>query len=192
MNFRDVTLYILVVLAGTLILCGNGTSPEEDDDPTFDYSLIGTWESVIPGRPGYPDTITIGFDLSKTRIFNVSDSTFFLYAIEHPDKYLYKRTGSWGIEGNTVVLTGADCQMIDINETTYELKPASDSICNLVIRIDTTGGITEKVDSLWNNIKLIDLGGIVKSFPIYKVYPDWCESLSADFIKQPIHYLFNE
>ena len=174
---------LLIAVLGTLLLCGDTEKPEEQgDDPVPDYSLVGLWETRIPPRPGSVDTLVVNFDLARS---DNADSTFFLYATENTEgsiKPLYERRGVWGIRGTSVELTGTNCQMIDINETTYELKQAVDSICNLVISIDTTD-TTEKIDSIWYDIPLVNLGGIVKSFPIYAVFPGWCESLRCDFAK---------
>ncbi len=187
MKISDLIKYGAVLLTGTLLFCGDSSKPteeeEEDDNPVSDYSLIGTWETVIPGKPydGYPDPITVGFQLFGTdTIDSTVDSTFSLYAIQHPDKDLYMRTGTWLLNGTNLVFTGTNCMMIDINETTFEFKPVSDSIKNIVISIDTTN----KVDSLWNNIPLKDLGAIVFSFPIYKTFYKWCESLLPNFEKK--------
>ncbi len=186
--------YVLCILIGILLLCGEeSTKPDvqDDPDPVVDNSLIGTWETIIPPRPGSDDTITVGFDLADSSTWSSSDSSFYLYAFEHPDKYLYKRTGAWRMQGTSVSLSGTTCTMIDINDTSYKLIDAVDSICNLVISIDTTDS-TEKIDSAWNDIPLVNLGGIVKAFPLYKIFPGWCESLRPDFLKDKNAYRYSD
>lgn len=168
MKFRDITLYILLTLTGSLILCGNGTSPEEDDDPVVDErSFIGTFVDTLPAKDEYnmPHPIVIGIDISEGKDpIDSTDSTFLLYSMEIPaNNYLYKHNGIWRFSGTIITLSGKYCEMIDVTTSSDTLEPQHDSINLKTIDLDTI----LVADGEWENVMIINLGSIVRSIPWY-------------------------
>ena len=187
MNFRDLTLYILVIFAGTLLLCGNGTSPEDDDDdPVVDArSFIGTFQDTLPAKDDYnmPYPIVIGVDISeKDNPSDSTDSTFLLYSMEIPaNKYLYKHNGFWRFNGAIITIYGTYCEMIDVMTSSTTLEAQHDSINLKTVELDTT----LVADGEWEQTMLINLGSIVRSIPWYNtIFQSGLLNTAIDLKKQ--------
>ena len=168
MKCRDVFLYITIALTGSLIVCGNGTSPEQGDDPVIDErSFIGSFVDTLPAKDEYnmPYPIVIGIDISEENDpIDSTDSTFLLYSMEIPaNKYLYKHNGIWGFNGTIITLSGKHCEMIDVTTGSDTLEPQHDSINLKTIDLDTV----LVADGEWEQIMIINLGSVVRSIPWY-------------------------
>ncbi len=170
MKLRPFALYLLFAITGMLVLCGDSTKPEEEEegnDPVDPRSFIGTFLDILPAKSEYnmPNPIEIGINIVEGKEPSDStDSTFLLYAKEMSvNKYLYKHTGIWKINGNTIKLIGKSCEMIDVTTGANTLETQHDSISFKNIELDTT----LVVDNVWETIPLIDLGSIVRAIPQY-------------------------
>jgi len=194
-TLQHLVLYALIIITGSLILCGDTTKPDiegDDPDPVDLRSFIGTFEDWIPPKPnnGMPDTVVIGLKITEdSQPIDSTDSTFLLYSKELPnDNYLYKHSGTWRLAGSQLVLYGSYCEMIDVTTGAQSLEAQHDSIGLKTMQPENLDTALV-VDSLWENIKIKDLGSIMRSIPCYTdplwgpLVPSWDVDLEKLFEK---------
>lgn len=176
MKLRYIIISLLFTVLGIFLFCGEDPSPvDEGDDPVYDSSIIGVWVDTLDtnSSAGLLKKNIIGIELTDT-----IDSTFLLFAIEIPDKYIYKHDGKWEITGNSLILSGINCQIIDKN--TGSLKTADDTTCNKIITIDTTGTTA----GIWDKKQITEFADVWQSITISNVFVNWLKSLSLELKKR--------
>jgi len=158
-------------LAGILVLCGDDSSPTDpDNDPVITHPLAGTWLDTILAKPDAGLTKAVFFGLTLNLNAQTGDSSFLFFALEDPDKYLYKHSGKWQVTGSSLTCSGSACQIIDKN--TGQLVTAPDSTANKVITIDTTGTGA----CAWGDKPITEYGDVWESLTVSSVFINWLKS----------------
>lgn len=181
MKVRTLAILILCVLVGNLLFCGNGGSGPGEDDPTDEHPLIGTWLDTLPAKTdaGLMKAVFIGINIEDTS--GTVDSAFLLFAIEDPDKYLYKHEGTWNITGSSLILSGSTCLIID--NSIDSLIPADDTTCSKIVTIDTTG----TGEGEWGEKLITEFADVWQSITVFDVFEDWLRSQRLALKKQEIN-----
>ena len=181
MKVRTLAILILCVFVGNLLFCGNGGSGPGEDDPTDEHPLIGTWLDTLPSKTdaGLMKAVFIGINIEDTS--GTVDSAFLLFAIEDPDKYLYKHEGTWNITGSSLILSGSTCLIID--NSIDSLIPADDTTCSKIVTIDTTG----TGEGEWGGKLITEFADVWQSITVFDVFEYCLRSQRLDLKKKEIN-----
>lgn len=162
----------LVAALAALFLCTFFFCADDIGNSTGggDPGVVGTWVEELAALPPYlPKGLTI------TMTFE-SDLTFEVSLVEAPAKTLFTDIGTWETVGDSIYLTGTECQAVTTADPDT-LMALPDSVCSTTVSVEKPTG------SPWS-VRISDLGPIIRAFPIPESFLPFVENIRLDFEKQ--------
>ncbi|MBN1308293.1 MAG: hypothetical protein JXA18_10280 [Chitinispirillaceae bacterium] len=143
MKIGVVSLIVAVAMAG----CNCTNDPEGNRRS----SPVGYW--VLPITDLIPDTMNIILDINE-------DATFHLELNQRSEKVLFQSEGGWETRGDSIVLDGDECLILDTVPDPDTLAHLADSICKAPIPLNLP-----EEEKTWR-IRTSSLALMLSAFPI--------------------------